>query len=640
MAIPAVISAKPDKFNFGLYLGGNMNMHSPDFNSPVIYDSTGYFANVNESANFMGFNFGIIGNFAINEDIFISGRIGYHTLNGDFSTVFDFPSADMSGTQDYEFDLSYLEISPMVQLYNIIPVDNLYLLGGIEIGVPMMKEYTLTQQRTGPPSFPQPDFPVEDTKTDDIPDAGVRLAIAIGAGYTFDLSENVFLSPEVSFRFPFTKVSANEDFDTWNVPQLRFGINLTFSIPDDDEVVEDTFVPELKAGIAEIKYRDINGTAKPVNKITVEEVQYQELFPLLPYVFFDKLSVEPTAQYQYKTGEAQAGIFTVETLEPNAIKINSKTLDVVGTRMQQNPNARISIVGTHDNNAEQGERKLSELRAKFAKDYIVENYDVDEDRITTVAGGVPEKASTGRVEDGIEENRRIEIKTTNSDIVQPIIIEKDRQRLAEPELVEFIPYITTNDSILNWTLEISQTGKSIRMFEGNKPVQRVQWNILPNELAASQIPVDYTFSVETASGLKAEDAGTIPVDYYSYSRKQVEERPDQIISKFSLVVFDFNSPEISDQDKSILEKNVVPAINANSKVQIYGYTDRIGNEDYNQKLALQRANNVKEFLSSKMSDVKFEVFGVGEEVEVYDNNSPVGRHLSRTVQIYVITPKK
>jgi outer membrane protein OmpA-like peptidoglycan-associated protein len=54
---------------------------------------------------------------------------------------------------------------------------------------------------------------------------------------------------------------------------------------------------------------------------------------------------------------------------------------------------------------------------------------------------------------------------------------------------------------------------------------------------------------------------------------------------------------------------------------------------------LQRATNVKKFLESKLPDVKYEVYGVGEEVEIYNNDSPVGRQLSRTVQIYVITPK-
>lgn len=623
--IPMILSAKPEKFNFGLFLGGNMNMHSPD------YTTTGNnIVTFNENTNSFGYNFGLIGNYAINKDLYISGRIGYHSLNVEFDQYMD-PLVDYIYTTNHNITLSYFEISPMVQIYNLLPVKDLYFLAGIELGLPILKSYDLIATDPG------------ETTTDiDIPDASFRAAIAIGAGYTFDLSKNTFLSPELSFRFPFTKVSSSNEFDTWSVPQVRLGVNLTFSL-NDEEIVEE--IPEttysLDAGISEIRYKDKNGTQKPVNKITVEEVQYQELFPLLPYVFFDEMSVEPNKKVKVnETEQYTAGEFKIEEMEANAIKINSRTLDIIGKRMQLNPNSRITITGTHDNQKEKSQLKLSELRAEFAKDYLVDNFNIAPERIEINARALPEKPSSSRDVDGIEENRRIEISSTNPDILQPIIIQKDKQRLSDPELIEFVTYISTEDSIKSWSLDISQAGKQIRKFEGVASINKLQWAILPNELAASQIPIDYVFNVETASGLNKESTGTIPVDYYSYSRKKVEERPDQTISKFSLVVFPFDSPEISNTDKTILEKNVIPSIEPNSKVQIYGYTDRIGNEDYNKKLAMQRAENVKKFLQSKMKDVKFEVFGVGEEVEIYDNNLPTGRQLSRTVQIYVITPKK
>lgn len=620
--LPLILNAKPEKFNFGLFLGGNMNMHTPDFGSTEEFPIS-----FNENTNSFGYHFGIVGNYAINKNLYISGRIGYHSLNAKFEIT------DQVDQYIYEMNntLSYLEISPMVQIYDLVPVKNLYFLAGLELGIPINKTYNIYSAEL--------DVTTADST---ITDASIRAAVALGVGYTFDIAKNTYLSPELSFRFPFTQVSSNADFDSWTIPQLRFGVNLTFSLSDEEEVPE---IPEttysLDAGISEVRYKDKNGTQKPVNKVTVEEVQYQELFPLIPYVFFDEMSVEPNKKVVVSDDEKYtAGEFKIEDMEPNAVKINSRTLDVIGTRMQINPNAKIIITGTNDNVKEKNQNKLSELRAEYAKDYLVDNYNIAADRITVESRALPAKPSSSKDEDGREENRRIEISTTNPDILQPIVIQKDKQRLADPELVEFITYITTEDSITSWTLEITQTGKQIRKFEGTTAIDRLQWNILPNELAASQIPIEYDFKVKTKSGLEAAKSGTIPVDYYSYSRKKVEERPDQTISKFSLVVFPFDSPEISDIDKSILERNVISAIEPNSKVQIYGYTDRIGNEGYNKKLAMQRAENVMKLLKSKMPDVKYEVFGVGEEVEIFDNNIPTGRQLSRTVQIYVITPKK
>ncbi len=90
----------------------------------------------------------------------------------------------------------------------------------------------------------------------------------------------------------------------------------------------------------------------------------------------------------------------------------------------------------------------------------------------------------------------------------------------------------------------------------------------------------------------------------------------------------------------MIEKNILPEIKYNSTVQIYGYTDRIGNDDYNKKLAERRANTVREVLQAKAKSARYEVYGAGENNVIFDNDSPIGRQLSRTVQIYVITPKE
>ena len=96
----------------------------------------------------------------------------------------------------------------------------------------------------------------------------------------------------------------------------------------------------------------------------------------------------------------------------------------------------------------------------------------------------------------------------------------------------------------------------------------------------------------------------------------------------------------SDQDKQIIDKYVIPSISANSTIQIYGYTDKIGDEDYNKNLATRRADNVRKYLEGKVKNVNYETYSIGESVLIFNNNLTTGRQLSRTVQIYVITPKK
>ncbi|MDX9790933.1 MAG: OmpA family protein, partial [Candidatus Kapabacteria bacterium] len=143
----------------------------------------------------------------------------------------------------------------------------------------------------------------------------------------------------------------------------------------------------------------------------------------------------------------------------------------------------------------------------------------------------------------------------------------------------------------------------------------------------------------TANNKYASENGTLPVEYFSITRKKTEERADRTISKFSLMLFDFNSPDVSELDQRVILNSIIPEIKFNSTVQIYGYTDLIGDADYNKKLALQRANSVRDILQNKVKDAKYEVFGVGESVQIFDNKTAAGRQLSRTVQVYVITPK-
>lgn len=79
---------------------------------------------------------------------------------------------------------------------------------------------------------------------------------------------------------------------------------------------------------------------------------------------------------------------------------------------------------------------------------------------------------------------------------------------------------------------------------------------------------------------------------------------------------------------------------------IHGYTDIIGDEDYNKKLSLARANDVHQILLSALSkagrnDVQFEVYGFGEDqtLSPFYNRFPEERFYNRTVIIDII-PKE
>ncbi len=628
-----ILSAQDDNFimpaNLGIYGGLNFNMHTPSFIFPINQRQVNF--NINNTN--LGFHAGFICNYPLNETFTISGRLGYNGLSGELSKTERFGTPDTLTSNRMTADLHYIEISPVIQFHNLLPWKSLYFLAGLEFGIPFSTKYTAQSTLMSP-------LPAQSTisQSDAIPDATLRFAGAIGAGYVFNLSESVYLIPEISYRFPFNHISGNRVFTTWDVPQFRAGVALTFSLDKTPVKPQETY-SDLQIGFKEVNYYDKERGKHPLQNIRVEDVQYTELFPMVPYIFCDENQPAPSDKTQILTGSTEKGEFRIETVEPDAMKINVKTLDIVGKRMTENPDADLTITGTIDNKKETPASQLSLRRAEFAKDYLVNIYKINPERINIKTGGLPEKPSARTVVEGDAENRRIELSSTNPKILAPIIMKGESQTIAEPNLVEFVPFINSTDSVTSWQFEIEQAGQTIRNVKGIGDIHPIQFVIIPNELKKSQIPVDYVLTATNAKDLKRTVSGSIPTEYFSFTRKKTEELPDKTISKYSLILFDFDKADISEKDKAIIEENILPEIKFNSTVKIYGYTDKIGKEDYNKSLSERRANAVKDLLSAKVKDAKYETYGVGENEVIFDNNSPIGRQLSRTVQIYVITPR-
>lgn len=595
----------------GPNLNLNINMHSP--NRIIVQND-----NFTDNAISLDFSVGLLGLFPISNNIVLAPRLGYNRLNGEL----------LEEDSDIKLNasLDYFEISPILHFHNLFGNNGFYLLAGLEAGIPITKNYSINNL---------PD--------NTIPDIQTRLAGAIGIGYSIPIADNIFLIPEASYRIPFSKVSSSENqiefFRDWQVPQIRAGLSLVIGPKRKSDIVPEEIPVSLNVGFKEIRAYDRAGNVQPVNNIRVEDIQYTELFPLIPYVFMDLNQSQPSPRSQVLVERSQRGEFRISNLEPDAVRINNRTLDIIGTRMVENPNSDLTITGTLDGKNEKNNNNLAMQRADFVKQYLVDNFNINAQRINTRSVGLPSKPSTLTNEDGIEENRRVELSSSNPLIFEPILISSDNQRLAEPNIIEFIPLVETNDVITSWEFDVSQSNRTLKRSNGSDIPNSFQWTIRPNELESNQVPVDYRLTVTTKKGAKKQVTASIPVEYFSTSRKKTQDLPDKIISKYSLVLFDFDKAEVSSADMEIIDKYILPSIKFNSTVQIYGYTDRIGDEEYNRKLAQRRADAVSTIIKQKKKDVKIETFGVGEKVLIFDNDTPVGRHLSRTVQVIVTTPK-
>jgi len=72
-------------------------------------------------------------------------------------------------------------------------------------------------------------------------------------------------------------------------------------------------------------------------------------------------------------------------------------------------------------------------------------------------------------------------------------------------------------------------------------------------------------------------------------------------------------------------------------VEVAGHTDSVGSEDYNQKLSEERANSVRDYLTSKgVKASRLSVRGYGESRPVASNDTEEGRTENRRVELIVL----
>ncbi|WP_297887426.1 OmpA family protein [Sulfurihydrogenibium sp.] len=74
-----------------------------------------------------------------------------------------------------------------------------------------------------------------------------------------------------------------------------------------------------------------------------------------------------------------------------------------------------------------------------------------------------------------------------------------------------------------------------------------------------------------------------------------------------------------------------------TKVKIVGYTDNVGSKTYNNKLALERAKNVKKYLTKLgVNPDRIVIEGIGKDKYIVSNNNQIDKFTNRRAEFYVI----
>ena len=118
---------------------------------------------------------------------------------------------------------------------------------------------------------------------------------------------------------------------------------------------------------------------------------------------------------------------------------------------------------------------------------------------------------------------------------------------------------------------------------------------------------------------------------------QTTETARGLIVNMSDVLCDFNKYTLKSEAREKLAKvSGILLAYPDLKVQVEGYTDNIGSDEYNQKLSEQRADGVREYLvAQSVSDSNVTAKGFGMADPVADNTTNQGRAKNRRVELVV-----
>jgi len=210
----------------------------------------------------------------------------------------------------------------------------------------------------------------------------------------------------------------------------------------------------------------------------------------------------------------------------------------------------------------------------------------------------------------------------------------------------------------------SITPESIVMLYGNvydskskTPIEaNIEYQILgtgENAGIANSDPANGSYKVVLNYGIKygifAKADGYISISdnidltkngSYQEIRKDLFLAPIEIGQVINLknIFFEFNQAQLSMDSYPELDR-VIEALNNNPKmeIEINGYTDNIGADDYNLKLSEDRANAVHQYLIDKgINKIRIAFKGHGKLNPIDDNQTEEGRQNNRRVEFTIV----
>jgi len=374
--------------------------------------------------------------------------------------------------------------------------------------------------------------------------------------------------------------------------------------------------------------------------LTIEEIKTIDSSPMLGHIYFAKGAGEIQPRYVRFSGPGDTAGFDEQKFSGTLEKYY-QDLNIVGKRLTGKPEAMITLVGCNDNTGkEKGNKKLSTQRAEAVRDYLKTVWNIAPERMTIQVNNLPAKPSSIRIQEGQEENRRVEIVSTDPAILAPIRSTYLSTRI-DASILTVRPDVVAPNGIASWKLTASNASGILAGLTGNgEPAKEIRVPLVSGDLKALAAGGDIAVKMELQDN-KGQSLVLVPdpvkVTFIQTSQRLAQKQDLRVQEKYALILFDFDKDTIEAQNQEIVNR-IVARIKTlpQASVEIVGHTDNIGKEAYNLKLSERRALAVYKLLAAAYGEApgeRIRYSGVGPNNPLFDNLSPEARGFNRTVTI-------
>lgn len=320
-------------------------------------------------------------------------------------------------------------------------------------------------------------------------------------------------------------------------------------------------------------------------------------------------------------------------------------LNILGDRLGSNPSARVMLTGS----SREGIPDALAM-AESVRNYLVTVFGINASRISTegqVRPDIPSERVGGTKELVLlrEEDRRVYIWSDSPALMMEFQSGPDAPlkpvEILDVQVAPLDSYVSfmadgAEKAFSSWSLEVRDEKGSLQRFG---PYTQDRISIPGRNILGSRPSGDYKVTMVGRTKTGRTVTKEVPVNMVLWTPAESE-----MGMRYS-IVFEFDEPEAIASYVKYLTEIVTPKIPRKGKVIIHGYTDVIGSEKRNLELSLARANEagdiIKSALGAGRSDVKFEIYGFGEDPNLspFANDSPEERFYNRAVIIDIIPPR-